>query len=117
MEVIRETILGGATTIPPTKKLKCICWNINNYKSETFKIKLENGDFLEKIFGADIICLVETHTVKRDVLNIPGYGKPYRVNRRTFNKKAYGGIAVFFKLELLNGFDICQIDASSENIL
>ena len=118
MEVFNNLIQStGPNGCPKAYKIKCVCWNINNFQSETFKIKLENSDFLEKIQKCDILCLVETHTVKTDILNIPGYGKPFQVNRKKFNKKSFGGIALFFKLELLRGFEICKIESSGENIL
>ena len=88
MEVIKDP---GKTTAPTvcaaSHKLKCMCWNINNYKSEIFKNKLEDEDFLNKIKNCDILSLVETHTAKTDILNLPGYAKPFQVNRKKFNRK------------------------------
>ena len=97
--------------------IKVVSWNINNFNSRLLGNKLETNEVKSFLNQYDIVCLVETHAKKGDELTLPGFKKPFRIDRPITNKKAYGGIAVFVKEKLWKSSNICPIKTKNENAL
>jgi hypothetical protein len=94
-------------------------WNINNYKSKQFGNNLCDPDFISACQNSHIVALGETHTTTADELTIPGFGKPYLNHNKILSKhkKAYGGLAVFVKNDLLKSKAIKHIKRDNKDII
>ena len=112
-------MLDNVNIEPFTKfSLNVLCWNINNYCSRVFGNKLLDPDFLKVTHGYDVVGLVETHSKPNDDLYITGFGKPFvKLRPMIKKKKAFGGISVFIKQEIIESLKITQISTPCQDIL
>ena len=98
--------------------LNILSWNINNFCSRVIGNKLSDPDFLRVTHGYDIVGLVETHSTVNDDLHIAGFGKPFvKLRPRNRKMKAFGGLAVFVKQEVLDSIKVTQVSTACPDIL
>ena len=98
-------------------RIRIVSWNINNVYSRSLGNKLETDEVKKILNDHDIVCLVETHAKKGEQLTLPGFKKPFRIDRPSKGKKAFGGIAVFVKEYLWKVAKICPMKTKNENTL
>lgn len=99
-----------------SKNVSICSYNVNGlYRRSNGErlCKLDDESF-ESCMKSDIVCLLETHATKRDVLNYEGY-KCYSCCRPEETNKPSGGIAVFIKKEFTTGIKL--IDKSNSDII
>ena len=99
-----------------SSQLKIGCLNINNFQSKTLGNKFENSDFLAVSKKFDIFGIVETHALSSSDLNIAGFSDPFQCLRECKGgSKAFGGIAVFVKNELMKCKGITRVRTNNDN--
>ena len=102
--------------IKVSKQLSISSWNVNGlFKriSGNRVCKLDDDNICQ-IMTADIVGLSETHIPTNEILNYDGY-KCFVNCRSSDSNKVRGGLATFFKKEILSGVKL--MDKTMDDIM
>ena len=94
--------------------LTLMSWNINGWNDRN---KQTRTDVIVGL-NADVVCVIETHLLKKDSLEVDGY-KTYlhnRIEHHVRTKKGYGGTAFLVKTELFEHYNVDIIDKEYDGI-
>ena len=85
--------------------LTFLVWNVGGLTRD----KLEDRKF-RKLLKYDVICLTETHTTIKSIINIPGYihSQRTRESESHNSRKKSGGIAIYVKSNLAPGTEFIK---------
>jgi len=98
--------------------LTCGFWNINgllgqDQQSEKFLLRSKCFKYL----NYDILCIAETHLRDGHIFEVPEY-EFFGHNRQINNKnRAFGGVGVFVKKNILEYFSVTVLDNNYEGIM